>query len=439
MDSISNVNSSSVRDFIAKEVADWDDDVIANARFKAFSGQRCDWEPSFLFWKQLIIKIATHFRLLLIRPSQVKNDWFNRGGLTPLCLDNVLSLMYNEGDITRTVDLGDPSSGRLSQLVRRVSNLITRPAAPDIMAEQRVVVTAMLKDKAAEVVKHLSESHWNPSCIVTMKKFQDICRGQEEASVILRYLSGCRTAQYLSVNKKDCVEGVKVSLSAGALSSITNLDYDVLHLIWTTEKLQQQLDVTDRRYELLKKSALASLQSGNKKLALSYAREMKLVTQSREKCSSLLNRVEEVLDVIADAESTKKVAEAMQIGARAIKENKISVEDVDLCLRDIQDSIDSHKEVEKILEQTPSYVDIEDEDIEEEFTKLELAVGKEAQVPTPEKTINTEGRTASEAADFISDAFSNLKLSNHPAEKPGITQAVSDGDKITKKLEMEAV
>jgi len=90
-------------------------------------------------------------------------------------------------------------------------------------------------------------------------------------------------------------------------------------------------------------------------------------------------------------------------------------------------------------EQTPSYVDIEDEDIEEEFKKLELAVGKEAQVPTPEKTINTEGRTASEAADFISDAFSNLKLSNHPAEKPGITQAVSDGDKITKKLEMEAV
>jgi len=53
--------------------------------------------------------------------------------------------MYNEGDIIRTVDLGDPSSGRFSQLVRRVSNLITRPATPDIMAEQRVVVTAMLK------------------------------------------------------------------------------------------------------------------------------------------------------------------------------------------------------------------------------------------------------------------------------------------------------
>ena len=436
MESATNLR---VRDFIAKEVADWDDELIAVARFKAFSGQRCDWEPTFRFWKHFIIKIATHFGLLLIRPSQVKNDWFNRGGLTPLCLDDVLSLMYNEGDITRTVDLEDPTSGRFSQLVRRVGNLITRPPTPDIMAEQCVIVTAMLKDKAAEVVKHLSESHWNSSCIVTMKKFQDMCGGPDEASVMLRYLSGCRTAQYLSVNKKDFLEGVKVSLSAGALSSITNLDYDVLHLIWTTEKLQLQLDVTDRRYELLRKSALASLQSGNKKLALNYARELKLVTQSREKCSSLLNRVEEVLSVIADAESTKKGTEAMQIGARAIKENKISVEDVDLCLRDIQESIDSHKEVENALERMPSYVDIEDEDIEEEFKKLELAVGQDAQVPALEKAFNEEGRMASEAADFISDTFSNLKLSDRPAEKPGITQAVSEGDKITKKLEMEAV
>lgn len=56
-----------------------------------------------------------------------------------------------------------------------------------------------------------------------------------------------------------------------------------------------------------RKSALASLHSGSRKLALRYARELKLFNQSRDKCSSLLNRVEEVLGVIADAESTKKV------------------------------------------------------------------------------------------------------------------------------------
>lgn len=39
----------------------------------------------------------------------------------------------------------------------------------------------------------------------------------------------------------------------------------------------------------------------------------------------------------------------MQIGAQAMKENKISVEDVDICLRDLQECIDSQKEVEKAL------------------------------------------------------------------------------------------
>ncbi|MED6149801.1 hypothetical protein PIB30_066106 [Stylosanthes scabra] len=429
-----------LRDFIAKEVPDWDDDVVSVARFKAFSGQRSDWQPRFLFWRDLILKVATHFGLLFIKPSQVKSVWFNRGGLTPLCLDHVLSLMYNEGDLTRTVDLADPTRGRLSQLFRKVTNLVAR-STPDIVSEELVILTSLLESKAAEVVKHLSESHWNLSCIITMKKFQDICGGPDEASAILRYMSGCGTAQYLSINKKEFVEGVKVSLSASTLSSISNLDYDVLYLIWTTEKLQQQLDVIDKRYESSRKSALASLHSGNKKLALRYAREIKLATQSRDKCSSLLNRVEEVLGVIADAESTKKVAEAMQIGANAIKQNKISVEEVDLCLRDLQESIDSQKEVEKALEQTPSYADIEDEDIEDELEKLELAIGKEAPVPVVEKAFGTseEGEEAVEATEFINEAFSNLRLSNGASVKQGITKEGSDGDREPKKLQIEAV
>jgi hypothetical protein len=62
---------SNVRDFIANDVPDWNNEVIAVARFKAFSGQRSDWQPNFIFWRDLIIKIATRFRFLIIQPSQV--------------------------------------------------------------------------------------------------------------------------------------------------------------------------------------------------------------------------------------------------------------------------------------------------------------------------------------------------------------------------------
>ena len=60
-----------VREFIRKEVEDWEDEEVGRARFKAFSGQRSDWEPTYRFWNHLLLSIARHFHLLIISPSQV--------------------------------------------------------------------------------------------------------------------------------------------------------------------------------------------------------------------------------------------------------------------------------------------------------------------------------------------------------------------------------
>lgn len=85
-------SSSAVEEIVRREVLDWDDEVAATARFKAFSGQRSDWEPRFVFWRDLILKVARHLGVCTVRSSEVKNIWFSRGGLTPLCLDRVLKL-----------------------------------------------------------------------------------------------------------------------------------------------------------------------------------------------------------------------------------------------------------------------------------------------------------------------------------------------------------
>lgn len=406
-----------IGELIRKEVPDWDDEVMVTARFKAFSGQRSDWEPKYVFWRDLILKLSTHLGVFLFHPSEVKNLWFNRGGLTPLCIDHVLLEMYNAGDILRRGDLVDPTSGRLSQILRRVVHLVGLSRAStqvDIM-EDHLILLPVLKDKAAEVVKSISENHWTSSCIITMRKFQDICGGSKEASAILSYLSGCRKVQYLAINKGEFMEGVKVSLLPEAVSSITSLDCDVLHLISTAEKLQQQLHVINQRWEMYRKLALASLQSGNKKVALKHARELKLSSESREKCTTLLNRVEEVLRVIADAESSKKVSEAIQIGARAMKDNRINVEEVQLCLEELEDAIDSQKQVDNFLESTSSYTGIEDEDVEDEFKKLELEleVGSDSsQVCISKVGVKSvrEEMEDQKIAESISDALSNLSL-----------------------------
>ncbi|GAV68498.1 Snf7 domain-containing protein [Cephalotus follicularis] len=414
--------STSVREFIRKEVPDWDDDVIATARFKAFSGQRSDWESKYHFWRDSILNISRHFGLFIINPSQLKNDWFTRGGLTPLCLDHVLFLMHSEGDIIRSVDIVDPISGKMSQLLKKVRNFMVRSSSSlDIMLEDHLILAPLLKERAAEVVKQLSETHWTSSCVITLKKLQGMCGGPNEASAILSYLTGCGKALYLSIMKKDLIKGVKVSLSAVAVSSISSLDYDILHLTWTTEKLQQQLEVIDQRIEISKRSALASLKSGNKNAARRYARVLKLASESRENCTSLLNRVEGVLNVIADAESANKVSEAIQIGARAIKENKISVEEVQVCLEDLEESILSQKQVENVLESTSLYAGFEDEDIEEEFKKMELEVESENPKVLYGKAFNIDegAAAASESTELLSDALSNLKIADDLARESG--------------------
>ncbi|KAI5674845.1 hypothetical protein M9H77_05795 [Catharanthus roseus] len=241
-----------VREFLRKEVDGWDDPVKATAWFKGFSGQRRDWEGRYLFWRNLILKVARHLGTSIIRPSRLKNIWFCKdGAVSPLCLDRVLLEMYNARDLLRSSDLMDPRSGRLSFILWKAVQVIgiSRPSAPDHFIEDYYILSPLLKEKALEVLKLISENHWTSSCVITMRNFLGICGGQEESSAVLSYLSGGGKAKYLVINKKDVIEGVKVSLSDGAVSGVTSLDYDLLHLVWTVEKLEQQLDIIDQRIQ----------------------------------------------------------------------------------------------------------------------------------------------------------------------------------------------
>ncbi|XP_047333323.1 charged multivesicular body protein 7 [Impatiens glandulifera] len=407
----------SVADFIRKEVPDWDDEVVATARFKAFSGQRPDWQPRFLFWRDLILKVARHLHLFIVRPSQVKNIWFNRGGLTPLCLDSVLLEMYNAGDVLRTCDLTDPRSGRLSSVFKKVVNLMafTRLSSQVDIMEDDLILVPLLKDKAAEVIKTITESHWTSSCIVTMKMFTDICGDSKEAYVMLSYLSGCRKAQYFSINKQDFLEGVKVSLSSTAVSTVSTLDFDMLHLISTAQKLQQKLDLLDRRYEISRKLASTSLKTGDKKAALRHLKCSKLASESRENCTTFLRRVEEVLSVISEAESSKKVSEAIQIGTKVMKELRVNPEDIHASLQEFDEMVDSLKEAEIVIESGSSYTRIDDEDVEDEYKKLEIEVGEYSPPIISEigaTTTSVGGTDANDLgnADSWIDGFSRLTV-----------------------------
>ncbi|CAA0822946.1 SNF7 family protein [Striga hermonthica] len=401
--------AEAVAAFVEKVVGDWDDEAMSRARFKALSGQRSDWEPLYLFWRNLIIKVARHLRIFIIRPTHVKSLWFRRAGLTPLCLDRVLVEMHRAGDLLLPHTHPSSSSpSRFSIVFDRALGFLGVKNNDDLsLAGDYYILEPLLQERSLEVVHVLSENHWTSCCVVTMRKFQDICDGSEEkALAILGYLSARGRAKLLTINRPDLIQGVKVCLAPGAVSNPSSVDYSILHLVWTTEKLEQQLDSIDQRYQKSKTLALASIKDGNKRRALRYAAELKLASQSRERCSSFLQRVEKVLEVITDAESSKKLSDAIQSCTQALKENQINLEEVERCLQEVDENIDSLKQLDKALESANAYGDIDDDDVEDEFEKLQLGISSEevkAPIAAEEEVSQTH---------VLSSALSRLHLTS---------------------------
>lgn len=205
---IPSTSSTNIEEIVKKEVADWDDEVISTARFKALTGQRCDWETKFQFWRNLIINISRRLGLITIKSSEVKNVWFVRGGLTPLCIDQVLQEMRNDGELLSKGELVDPTSGRLYQMLRRANNILSKFGSLSVRenADDTLIIKTLLKERADAVIKILADSNWTSTCIITMKTFQSICKDSTEASIILSYLCECGKARYLSIRKNDFIE-----------------------------------------------------------------------------------------------------------------------------------------------------------------------------------------------------------------------------------------
>lgn len=139
--------SERIREYISTHVDDWDDDVISTARFKAFSGQRSDWQPKYAFWRDLILKLASHLGVFIITPSEVKKIWFSRGGLTPLCIDDVLLEMCKDGDILRKEDFVNPRSGRFFQIVRTLVGVVglSKSSVEGNILEDHLILLPLLK------------------------------------------------------------------------------------------------------------------------------------------------------------------------------------------------------------------------------------------------------------------------------------------------------
>ncbi|KAJ3690957.1 hypothetical protein LUZ61_020121 [Rhynchospora tenuis] len=429
----------------------WDDDAAWDSgRMKALSGQRSDWEPLYLFWRRLILLVASRLRISFIPASRIKSVWFRRRsavtGLSvsvyPLSIPQVLNEMHSTGDVLllgEDVPRVDLSTGSSTSAVARLSGFVTRfaraigvfatPSLIDDDGRDHILIfKAVLQEKISEVVSALKEGHWTSACVLTITKFQSLFDGDDEASVALSYLSLHGNARYLSVSFKDgaadaeIVQGVKLSLGTAPVGAVSSLDYDLLKLAWTEEKLQKHIDLIDQSWESSRKTALECFKSGNRAAALRHIRRSKLLANSRKKSGQMLERVEQLLRLLADAEATNKVTEVIKIGAKAMKEQSINIEEVHHHMEELDHVVSAFNDVQAALESVPlKSGDLEDEEVEEELEELEAELLKEegvqetelqekqgSQAQGPSQTQSQS--QAEELADSVCHNLSNLNL-----------------------------
>ncbi|XP_078173864.1 uncharacterized protein LOC144567574 isoform X2 [Carex rostrata] len=420
---------------------DWDDDAAWDyGRMKALSGQRSDWEPLFLFWRRLILLVASHLRISVIPASRVKNHWFRRRSpatglyLSPLSIPQVLHEMHAAGDILllgEDLPLVDLSTGSGTRTVARLSGILSRfaramgvfpsPSLLDDHARDHIlVIKPVLEQKISDVVSTLKEGHWTSACVLTITKFQSLFCSHDEASAALSFLSLHANARYLSVSFKDkatdtdFVQGVKLSLSTTPVGVVSSLDYDLLKLVWTQEKLEKHIDIIDQNWESSRKKALEYFKSGNKEFALRHIRRSKLLAETQNKSNGMLEKVEHLLLLLADAESSYKVAEAIKIGTKAIKEQSICIEEVHRHMEELDRVVSVFNDVQAALVPVESD-EIEDGEVEEELGKLEEELLREEEVQETKirekQGSQAHGPTqAQELADSVCHNLSSLNL-----------------------------
>jgi charged multivesicular body protein 7 len=199
------------------------------------------------------------------------------------------------------------------------------------------------------VIESLTENQWAKGCIVTMANFQELCGGAETADIIKVVLALEGKAREIKVIGTDNIEGLKISLKENLVTAVSENDCHILQLHWTMEKLQQQYSILEQRVTISRASTVRAIKAGDKQAALRHARRWKTLNSSKERCGNFMDRIDEVLTSIADAEATQKVTDAVKVGASAIKEHHVTLDEVHTCLEELNQAISEQKETQEAL------------------------------------------------------------------------------------------
>eukprot|EP00850_Spirogloea_muscicola_P020750 SM000225S07029 [mRNA] locus=s225:111586:114547:- [translate_table: standard] len=413
-------------------VSDWNDDVVAIARFKAFGGED-DHERQLrlLFWTDLILKSARQLGALVVNAEEIKCTWFRRGGLTPMALDFVLENMIHTGQLKDKEEYKSGGQGFLKWLLLRFG-VVKAPAGkmhPEAQEGQvtplvtgEYVVLPLIKEKAEELLEEgYSAGTGHVDRIVTLASLEEMAGGQEEALLLSRFLILQRLA--VSLVAKDAaleIQGLKVAKRGSRATGSTALDLQVLQLKGTLEMLHKRYSKIAARSLELQKMAHRLVKDGQQQAARHALKLKRLLTESQEKCALFIQQLEAVLLSVSEVELTSQVFEALQAGSAAVKESGMTLNQVQKSMSEWEDAYLKHSKTMEALGGATQEVTSEDED---EYARIEKELNTEALAPSgPEAVPVVQHRSQQSSAqdEIASDTVVNQlsRMSLQPSSGP---------------------
>eukprot|EP00850_Spirogloea_muscicola_P017749 SM000155S01678 [mRNA] locus=s155:326485:329463:- [translate_table: standard] len=401
-------------------VSDWNDDVVAIARFKAFGGEDdSERQLRLLFWTDLILRSARQLGALVVNVEELKDiEEYKSGG------QSFLKWLLLRFGIVKV------PAGKMHPEVQegQVTPLITG----------KYVVLPLIKERAEELLEEVhTAGTGHIDHIVTLASLEEMAGGQEEALLLSRFLIMQRLA--VSLVAKDAaseIQGLKVAKQGSRATGSTALDLQVLQLKGTLEMLHKRHNKIAARSLELQKMAHRFVKGGQQQAARHALKLKRLLTESQEKCALFVQQLEAVLLSVSEVELTKQVLEALQAGSAAVKEIGMTLNQVQTSMSDWEDAYLRHSKTVEALGGATQEVTSEDEDeyarIEEEVTTEALAPSGPEAVPIVQHSSQQYSAQDEIDSDTIVDQLSRMSLQPGSSPDNDTTEATA-----TKRAERE--
>lgn len=283
--------------------------------------------------------------------------------------------IQRESEFAANVDCGWLSWGVGLLLVKPLkwtfSTLLGNSRVP---LEESFVVIELVKEKAAELLNAYRRSDFASRSLLSFQDLCElsshVCADESTLCMALLQL---QREKHVTVSLHEGEKIVKFSQPGqDRVSPVSDVDIGIYQLQRSEKLLEERVDALGLEADKCKEEARVLLRDGKKTQALRCLRGRKRVEKRADKLFAQLETIRGILDRIAQSQTDKTVIQAYQAGVSALRLSlkDVTVERAESLVDQIQELCDAQDEVNQTIAGGVPSADVDVDELEEELKSL---------------------------------------------------------------------